>query len=125
MQSQAIAAHAAPLPKLAAQWRIEIQKRGRFWQWRKGSHAQRVAKYGGKFEILADERKEDYERNKERIEQRRNKTQQNAWERDESENTRDAQADSIPDAPRRVTTLGKRGELLPTGGARSVCDEHA
>ncbi len=55
---------AQPLPTLAAQWRIEIQKRGRYWQWRIGSHGNRSAQYGGKFETLPEERKKEYDENK-------------------------------------------------------------
>ena len=47
-------------------WRIEVQKRGKFWQWRRGSKAQRQARYGGKFDLLSDERKAEYEQNKAR-----------------------------------------------------------
>ncbi len=55
------------LPLVSAQWRTEVQKRGRYWQWRKGHGKNRQARYGGKFEILSDERKEAYERNKTKL----------------------------------------------------------
>ncbi len=56
----------AELPSAAGRpgWRIEIQKRGKYWQWRQGSKAQRKARYGGKFELLSNERKQAYEVNK-------------------------------------------------------------
>jgi hypothetical protein len=47
-------------------WRVEVTRRGKFWQWRTGSKAQRRARYGGKFSLLSDERKAQYEINKAR-----------------------------------------------------------
>ena len=44
----------------APNWRIEVQKRGRFWQWRRGRNESRVCRYGGKFDNLSDERKAEY-----------------------------------------------------------------
>ena len=44
----------------AHQWRIEVLKRGRFWHWRKGRNESRIGRYGGKFELLSDERKAAY-----------------------------------------------------------------
>jgi hypothetical protein len=52
------------LPALLVQWRVEVQKRGKYWQWRRGSHQRRMARYGGKFETLDDERKQAYAVNK-------------------------------------------------------------
>lgn len=54
-----------PLPQVRKRARREIQKRGKYWQWRIGSHGNRRAEYGGKFERLPEERKQEYERNKE------------------------------------------------------------
>ena len=57
---------AQSLPPISAQlgWRVEVQKRGRYWQWRQGRADNRKAHYGGKFELLTDERKVQYEKNK-------------------------------------------------------------
>src|SRR3990172_906742 len=55
-----------PLPAVSAQWRIEVQKRGKFFQWRRGSGSNRQARYGGKFELLTDERKMQYATNSKR-----------------------------------------------------------
>jgi hypothetical protein len=56
------------LPSAAGRpgWRVEVTRRGKFWNWRKGSKAQRRGAYGGKFELLSDERKGQYAINKER-----------------------------------------------------------
>lgn len=59
---------AKPLPVMAVRWRVEVQKRGRYWQWRSGRGALRQSRYGGKFALLSDERKAQYEQNKERRE---------------------------------------------------------
>ena len=53
-----------PLPQVRKRARREIQKRGRYWQWRIGSHGNRSAQYGGKFETLPEERKQQYDENK-------------------------------------------------------------
>jgi hypothetical protein len=45
---------------------VEVQKRGKYWQWRHGSRHKRKSRYGGKFELLPDERKAQYEANKEK-----------------------------------------------------------
>ncbi len=45
-------------------WRIEVTQRGQFWNWRRGSGKGREAKYGGKFRILSEERKAQYEQRK-------------------------------------------------------------
>ena len=45
-------------------WRIEVTRRGKFWNWRMGSKTQRRGAYGGKFDLLSDERKGQYAINK-------------------------------------------------------------
>lgn len=52
------------LPPVSVQWRVEVQKRGRYFQWRTGSRRKRKSRYGGKFELLSNERKARYEKNK-------------------------------------------------------------
>jgi hypothetical protein len=46
------------------EWRREVKDRGKYWQWRKGSGDYRPSRYGGVFELLDEERKAQYERNK-------------------------------------------------------------
>ena len=41
-------------------WRIEVTGQGRYWQWRRGRGADRVSRYGGKFNLLSEERKGQY-----------------------------------------------------------------
>jgi len=45
-------------------WRTEVTRRGRYWQWRRGSGTARQSAYGGKFAGLPLERKVAYEANK-------------------------------------------------------------
>lgn len=59
------------LPTVTVQWRVEVQKRGKYWQWRRGSRQKRVSRYGGKFELLSEERKAEYAVNKAKWAQRR------------------------------------------------------
>lgn len=54
------------LPAVAMRWRIEVQKRGKYWQWRYGSGRTRISRYGGKFELLSQERQTEYAQNKAR-----------------------------------------------------------
>lgn len=55
-------------------WRIEVTGLGRYWQWRKGRGQARISRYGGKFDLLSDERKREYHANK-RKQTRRRKAQ--------------------------------------------------
>lgn len=52
------------VPELGAGWRIEVTNRGLYWQWRKGSHGNRVSRKGGKFQALSEERKNAYDNNR-------------------------------------------------------------
>jgi hypothetical protein len=52
------------LPIAELTWRVEVQKRGKYWQWRRGSRGNRKARYGGRFELLPIERQAQYEVNK-------------------------------------------------------------
>ena len=53
-------------------WRIEITGRGRYWIFRRGSHARRQSVYGGKFSELTDPiRKAEYVINREVYHERR------------------------------------------------------
>ena len=54
------------LPVVAMRWRVEVQKRGKYWQWRFGSGRMRISRYGGKFELLSQERQAEYAQNKAR-----------------------------------------------------------
>ena len=47
-----------------AEWRTEVTRRGKFWQWRRGRNLGRVSRYGGKFDLLSEERKAEYHVNK-------------------------------------------------------------
>ena len=47
-------------------WRIEVLRRGKFWQWRTGRAENRKSRYGGKFATLSPERQKRYEQNKAR-----------------------------------------------------------
>ncbi len=99
------------LPAVSAHWRIEVQKRGRFWQWRKGSHQNRQAKYGGKFELLSDERKQAYEHNKARLQMHQTTAGNEMSETPCNNGTRGTESP------------GERGELLPVGGVEHPSDE--
>ena len=90
------------LPQVLAQWRIEVLKRGKYWSWRKGSHKKRVSRYGGKFETLNNERKEQYQINKAKYAARRKKT--------------NAAFTSERIGTNGIRDVGERGELLPTSG---------
>lgn len=70
INTQAVPALAASAGT-AQDWRIEVTRRGKFWQWRKGRGRDRQSRYGGKFELLSDERKAAYHDNKRRQAQRR------------------------------------------------------
>ena len=35
-------------------WRIEVTRRGKYWQWRKGRGKNRQSRYGGKFNRKAE-----------------------------------------------------------------------
>jgi len=92
------------LPALSAQssgWRVEVQKRGRYWQWRKGRAQNRQARYGGKFELLTEERKAQYAKN---IQMRQ---------------TRKMQEPTTDNGTRSIDAAGIGGELLPTSGLAS------
>jgi hypothetical protein len=41
-------------------WRIEVLKRGKYWQWRRGYGKGRKARYGGRFALLPPERQAAY-----------------------------------------------------------------
>ena len=53
-----------PSPAGRPGWRVEVTWRGKFWNWRTGSKDKRRGVYGGKFDLLSDERKQAYEHNK-------------------------------------------------------------
>ena len=55
----------------ALDWRTEVTRRGKFWQWRKGRNIGRISRYGGKFDLLSEERKAEYHVNKRRQAKRR------------------------------------------------------
>ncbi len=61
-----VEAEPVALPEVAVRWRKEVQRRGKYWQWRKGSGAGRTARYGGKFDTLEPERKVQYVQNVEK-----------------------------------------------------------
>ena len=92
------------LPAISAQWRREVQKRGKYWQWRKGRGANRQARYGGKFETLPEERKRQYEQNKAVLQMRKTRTQHEMPKPESDHGTRS------------VDDVGISGELLPIGG---------
>jgi len=46
------------LPAVTA-WRIEVLRRGKFWQWRERGRRGK-SRYGGKFELLSEEKKAQY-----------------------------------------------------------------
>ena len=54
----------AHLPALETPWRTEITRRGKYWQWRRGSGRSRQSRYGGKTELLPPERMKQYAINK-------------------------------------------------------------
>jgi hypothetical protein len=41
-------------------WRIEVLKRGKYWQWRRGYGKGRKARYGGRFALLPEARRTAY-----------------------------------------------------------------
>jgi hypothetical protein len=49
-----------PEPLGDAGWRVEVLKRGKYWQWRKGHGRNRKARYGGRFALLPPERQAAY-----------------------------------------------------------------
>jgi hypothetical protein len=49
-----------PDPLGDAGWRVEVLKRGKYWQWRKGHGRNRKARYGGRFALLPPERQAAY-----------------------------------------------------------------
>jgi hypothetical protein len=57
---------AQTLPAVPLAWRVEVQRRGKYWQWRTGRAEKRKARYGGKFELLSEERQAQYAQNKEK-----------------------------------------------------------
>jgi hypothetical protein len=59
---------AQTLPAVPLAWRVEVQKRGRYWQWRMRRADKRKSRYGGKFELLSEERQAQYVQNKEKRE---------------------------------------------------------
>lgn len=64
MPREPVAAQA--LPAVPLTWRVEVQKRGKYWQWRIGRAEKRKSRYGGKFELLSEERQAQYVQNKEK-----------------------------------------------------------
>ncbi len=48
------------LPVVVIKWRQEVQRRGKYWQWRKGSAKNRSSRYGGKFDTLKPDRQVQY-----------------------------------------------------------------
>lgn len=55
---------AGDVPEVVKGWRVEVTHNGRYYHWRKGSHANRQTKNGGRFEQLSAEQKANYERNR-------------------------------------------------------------
>jgi hypothetical protein len=55
-----------PLPSVPVNWRVEVQKRGRYWRCRTEGAEKRKCRYGGRFETLNEEKKQAYEQNKAR-----------------------------------------------------------
>jgi hypothetical protein len=49
-----------PEPLGDAGWRVEVLKRGKYWQWRRGYGKGRKARYGGRFALLPPERQAAY-----------------------------------------------------------------
>jgi hypothetical protein len=49
-----------PEPLGDAGWRVEVLKRGKYWQWRKGHGRNRKARYGGRFALLPEARRTAY-----------------------------------------------------------------
>ena len=103
--------NAQTLPAISAQWRREVQKRGKYWQWRKGRGENRQARYGGKFETLPEERKRQYERNKAVLQMRKAQTKHEMPKPQSDHGTRS------------VGDVGISGELLPIGGLESASRE--
>lgn len=56
----------ADQPLRAPGWRIEVLGAGARYIWRRGSHHKRVSAPGGPFMELTDERKQQYEQNRQR-----------------------------------------------------------
>lgn len=56
---------------------MEVQGRGKYWQWRKGRAESRQCRYGGKFETLSEDRQNEYKENREAYQQRRSRTDTN------------------------------------------------
>jgi hypothetical protein len=52
-------------------WRIEVMRRGKYWQSRRGRGKNRESRYGGKFSTLSAERQAEYYVNKQRYHERR------------------------------------------------------
>ncbi len=98
---------AQTLPAISAQWRREVQKRGKYWQWRKGRGANRHARYGGKFETLPEERKRQYERNKAVLQMQKAQTKHEMPKPQSDHGTGS------------IDAIGIRGELLPIRGLES------
>jgi len=94
------------LPRVSAQWRREVLKRGRYWQWRRGSHKNREAHYGGTYDTLPNERKKEYEQNKTILQMRKARREMSAW------SSRHATANGSGS----FAAVGKRDCILPTGG---------
>lgn len=62
---------AGDVPEVAKGWRVEVTHNGRYYHWRKGSHANRQTKKGGRFEQLSAQQKASYERNRQAYHNRR------------------------------------------------------
>jgi hypothetical protein len=52
-------------------WRIEVIRRGKYWQSRRGRGKERESRYGGKFSSLSASRQAEYYVNRERYHERR------------------------------------------------------
>jgi hypothetical protein len=52
-------------------WRIEVVRRGKYWQSRRGRGKNRESRYGGKFSTLSEERQAQYYVNRQRYHERR------------------------------------------------------
>jgi hypothetical protein len=52
-------------------WRIEVTRRGKYWQSRRGSGKHKESRYGGKFSMLSAERQAAYYVNRENYHRRR------------------------------------------------------
>jgi hypothetical protein len=108
------------LPAVTVQWRIEVQKRGKYWQWRRGSRQKRVSRYGGKFELLPDERKEQYEVNKARLARTRASTGE------QSRKAKRARGQSNHDhGTRSPAAIAERNRVSTIGRDNGTGEEHA